>query len=136
MSINYKHINTLTKIAESNDGMRAKLAAAVVRGNYIISIGMNSMKTHPFQAKYGINSECIYMHAELAAIKNALREIDVTDFRYHNMYIVRVKRPFPNSNSFIYGLAKPCIGCMRAITEFGLNKIVFTTNLQGKINVI
>ena len=50
----------------------ARIAAAIVQKNNIVSIGVNSRKSHPFQKKYGKNDDSIFLHAETDAIKNAL----------------------------------------------------------------
>ena len=72
------------------------------------------------------NEHAVYLHAEVAAIKNALREIDVDDFSKCDIYITRVKKEAPFTKKFVWGLAKPCIGCERAIAEFGLKRTIYT----------
>ena len=72
------------------------------------------------------NEHAIFLHAEVAAIKNALREINVDDFSKCDIYITRVKKEKPFSNKFIWGLSKPCRGCERAIAEFGLKRTIYT----------
>ena len=74
--VNKGILDTLAKVAAANPGLREKFAAAVVYRNRIISVGMNSMKSHPLAAKYRKNPHAIFLHAEVAAIKNALREIE------------------------------------------------------------
>jgi tRNA(Arg) A34 adenosine deaminase TadA len=129
MKINQNIINTLIKVAEANDEYScAKLASAIVIRNKIISIGINRKKTDPLQAKYGKNDQAIYLHAELHAIKNALREISVEELKGCTLYVVRVKRPNPNSKKYVFGMAKPCCGCHKAIVEFGIKSIVYTTD--------
>jgi tRNA(Arg) A34 adenosine deaminase TadA len=135
MKINEGILHTLAKVAAANPAQREKLAAAIVFRNKIISIGMNSMKSHPMAAKYGKNKEAIYLHAEISAIKNALREIDVDDFSKCDIYITRVKKEKPFTNKFVWGLAKPCAGCERAIAEFGLKRVVYTCD-DGDIGVM
>lgn len=129
MKINQNIINTLIKVAEANDEYSsAKLASAIVIRNKIISIGINRKKTDPLQAKYGKNDQAIYLHAELHAIKNALREISLEELKKCTLYVVRVKRPDQNSKKYVFGVAKPCCGCHRAIVEFGIKSIVYTTD--------
>jgi len=129
MKINQNIINTLIKVAEANDEYScAKLASAIVIRNKIISIGINRKKTDPLQAKYGKNDQAIYLHAELHAIKNALREISVEELKKCILYVVRVKRPDQNSKKYVFGMAKPCCGCHKAIVEFGIKSIVYTTD--------
>jgi tRNA(Arg) A34 adenosine deaminase TadA len=106
----------------------ARISAAVALGRKIISTKTNRMKTHPLQAKYGKNSDSIYLHAEIGAIAAALRVIDPDDLEKCTLYIARRKNTEDNHHVFVDGLAKPCKGCMRAIEEFNIGRIVYTTN--------
>lgn len=133
--INQGIIDTLAKVAEANPHNAEKMASAIVYRNRIISIGMNSMKSHPLQAKYAKNEHAIFLHSEIAAIKNALREIDVDDMSKCEIYIARVKKEKPFTKKYVLGLAKPCIGCERAIAEFGLKRVVYTCD-DGKHEVM
>lgn len=135
MKINEGILHTLAKVAAANPAQREKLAAAIVCRNKIISVGMNSMKSHPMAAKYGKNEHAVYLHAEVAAIKNALREIAVDDFTKCDIYITRVKKEKPFTNKYVWGLAKPCAGCERAIAEFGLKRVIYTCD-DGDIGVM
>jgi deoxycytidylate deaminase len=128
---------TLAKVAEANDSeTNVKFAAAIVKGNKIISIGFNSMKSHPLQARFGKNEEAIYFHAEIHAIKNALREITIDEFEKTDLYIARVKKPTSYTDKYVWGLAKPCEGCKRAINEFGIRNVVYTTDEHGQYEVM
>lgn len=122
-----KILDILSKIAIDVEPVsNAKLASAIVYKNDIISIGINRKKSHPFHAKYGKNEDCIYLHAETDAIKNALRRIPQEELAKTTMYICRVKRPDHVSQSYVWGLSKPCEGCARAISTFGIKKVIFT----------
>lgn len=134
--INKEILFTLQKVAAANPSDNAKVAAAIVRNNKIVAIGINSMKSHPMAARFSKNEQAIFLHAEVAAIKNALREIEVTDLEKMEMYICRVKKPKPFSKRWVWGLAKPCIGCQRAIAEFGLKRVVYTTDVTGTYEVM
>ncbi len=114
---------TLAK--DVNVSANAKIATGIFMRNKPISFGFNCMKTHPLQKKYGKNSECIYLHSEIAAIKNALKEIDVDDLRKCNIYICRAKKNMPKGY-FIPGLAKPCTGCQRALRTFELKNVYYS----------
>lgn len=134
--VNVGILHTLTQVAAANPHPAEKLAAAIVYRNRIISIGMNSMKSHPMAAKYGKNKEAIFLHAEVSAIKNALREVDVDDLARCDIYIARIKKPRPFSNKYVWGLARPCNGCQRAIAEFGIKRVIYTTNENEKYEVM
>lgn len=125
--VNVDILNTLSKVAEANEEYpRARLAAAIVKGNRIISIGINRKKTHPLQKKFSKHPEAVFLHAEIHAIKNSLRELSVDELKNTTMYIVRVKQPRTHTDPYVWALAKPCPGCERAILEFGIKNVVYT----------
>lgn len=128
--MNTEIVSALTKLAVDNPGIRNrfKLAAGIVYRNHVIATGINSYKTHPMMLQFGKNSEALFIHAEIDAIKNALRLITPDQLSKCDMYVVRVKRPDNNLRSWCHGLAKPCVGCQRAIISFGLKNIYYTTN--------
>ena len=121
---------TLEKLAIANDDYKgaAKMSGALVRRNEILSFGLNTKKTHPLMFKYRKNEESIYLHAEIDAIKNALKLMSVNDIRGTDLYVCRVKKSKPRSGVWIWGLAKPCIGCTRALIHFGIRNVYYTTD--------
>lgn len=121
-----KLFSILAKVAETSDNAgNAKLAAAVVRRGSVVSFGVNTLKTHPIQSKFGSTLYC--MHAEVAAIKNALKKISVDDLNECDMYISRIKKDLS------IGLSKPCKNCQGIIFGFGI-KNVFYTDDENKIS--
>lgn len=120
----------LTRLAMKNPGVqgRFKLAAGVVYRKQLIATGINSYKTHPIMYQWGKNTNSIHLHAEIDAIKNALRLITPDQLAKCDLYIVRVKRTSPLRKQWTYGIAKPCIGCKRAIESFNLKNIYYTTD--------
>ena len=132
-----KILEILAKLAMANDEFKsARLACAIMKRNKIISFGVNKNKTHPLMVKYGKNESAIYLHAEISAIKNALAEISIDDLRGSDLYVCRVKRPEPHSDKWEWGLALPCSGCARAIVDFGIKNVIYSTNTTGKYEVI
>src|ERR1035437_3340786 len=112
---------TLLTIAEAQVPVRRfKHTAALVHKGRVISIGFNSLKSHPFQVKYGRNKDSIYFHAEVDAIKNALKNYSVEFLQHTTLISVRKK---PDSS---VGIAKPCSGCERCIAEFGIKEVYWT----------
>ena len=125
MKHNY-HMHTLFKLASSIEKVAgARIASSLVLKNTILSFGFNQRKTHPFQAKYGKNNESIYLHAEADAIKNALKCYSLEDLKNSVLYICRSKTM---NKSIVTGLAKPCEGCMRAIANFNIKRVVYSTD--------
>lgn len=126
MNRHLRHISDLAVIAEDTIGASsAKLAASIVLNNKIVSIGVNSYKTHPFQKKYGKNDMAICIHSEIAAIGKALKRISIDELRRATLYIARVKQIDQSSQ---WGLARPCKGCQRAIAAFDIKKVYYTTD--------
>lgn len=105
---------------------RAKIAAAVVIKNEIVSFGENQLRTHPFQLKYGKNTSAVFWHAETHAIYNALKRVTVDDLARAALYVVRVKRPHANSKNWILGMAKPCQGCEYCAATFGISRMIYS----------
>ena len=124
-----KYINILSKIASDIQNPvcgNARLAACIVYKNDIVSFGVNQMKSHPFQAKYGKNQNSVYLHAETSAIKNSLKYISLKELEKSTLYICRVKHNDPFKKKLIFGLSKPCSGCFRCITTFNISKVIYT----------
>ncbi len=120
-------ISILKKITQDIECVgNQTLAACVVKRNKIISFGHNKNKTHPLQNKFTKHPEAIYLHAEIDAIKNALKRVSTEDLLGSILYVVRTKKDGSE------GLAKPCKGCMQAIESFGISKVVYTTNIEGQ----
>ena len=119
------------KLAQSVEPVRgARIAAAVVRRGKVISYGYNHKKTHPFQTRFCKNPHAIFFHAEVHAIKNALKSIDVEDLSKCELYIVRAKRNSTN-RKWITGMSKPCSGCQKCIDLFDLKSVYYS--IEGEI---
>ena len=120
------------KLAQSVEPVRgARIAAAVVRRGKVISYGYNHKKTHPFQTRFCKNPHAIFFHAEVHAIKNALKSVDVEDLSKCELYIVRAKRNSTN-RKWITGMSKPCSGCQKCIDLFDLKNVYYSE--EGEAN--
>ena len=129
-----KYINILSKMAAdivNPVAGNARLSSCIVYKNDIVSFGVNEMKSHPFQAKYGKNFNSVYLHAETSAIKNALKYLTQTELSKATLYICRVKFHDPSKNKMIFGLSKPCSGCFRCINTFNIRKVIYTLDNEG-----
>ena len=130
-------LNTLASIAiSSEETLTAKLAAAIVLNNRIVAIGYNRRKSDPLQARFSKNESAIYLHAEIHSLKNSLKLLDVEELTKCSIYICRVKKVRPKSKEYVWGIAKPCSGCMRAIREFGIKNIIYSSDETGKYEVM
>jgi len=125
MTFKYQIIEKLKKVAIESNQSRFKIASCIVFDGEIFPVGINRRKSHPFQAKYSRNENSIYLHAEIQAIVNALRFLDVEDLLKSDLYICRMKNI---DGVYVPGLSKPCEGCFKAIVEFGIKNVYYTTN--------
>lgn len=129
-----KYMNMLSKVASDiiqPVGGNARLSACVVYKGDVVSFGINEMKSHPFQAKYGKNSDSVYLHAETSAIKNALKYITQEELEKATLYICRVKFMDYTKKQLIFGLSRPCSGCFRCISTFNIRHVVYSLDGNG-----
>jgi len=118
------YMDVLEKLALSSEGAaNAKLASCIVYKNQVVSFGFNRLKSHPFQKKFGRNSDSIFLHAETDAIRNALKQLDIDDLKKSTLYVCRVKKI---NKKYCWGLAKPCEGCTRAIATFNIKTVYYS----------
>lgn len=114
----------LVRIAEDVAPVsNARIAAAIVYKGNVIAIGVNSNKSDPLQAKYSKNEHAIYLHAEISAIKKALKVMSPSELSKCELHIVRRKM---TNGIFSDGLAKPCVGCQRAIDTYNIQRVYYT----------
>ena len=126
----------LTRLAIDSGGWgdcrRVPMAAGITYKKHLISTGTNQPKTHPLMMSEGYREDQLFRHAEVDAIRNALRLITPSQLAQCEMHIVRVKRPHNASKRWVHGLAKPCEGCANVIENFGIKK-VFWTEDESKV---
>jgi tRNA(Arg) A34 adenosine deaminase TadA len=129
MKKHHSRIQSTLRLATSVKKVGAgRLAATIWMRGVLISAGVNSLKTHPVQKRFGADQYKIFLHAETDAIVKALRLIQ--DFSEAYMYIARVKKD--GDGKFVPALAKPCEGCMGLIHHYGPKGIFWTTD-SGEI---
>lgn len=115
-----KRLAELTVVAQGvQDFPYHRHAAAIYIGNRLISVGVNQRKSHPLQAKFGKNADSVYLHAEIAAIVNALRVVSPKDLESAILYVAKYS---PTGKV----LSKPCKGCQKAIGYFGFKDVYWT----------
>lgn len=121
---NSRIFKLLNKVADYSAPVgNARIAASVVRKGEVISIGTNSYKSDPLQAKFSKNEHAIYLHAEISAIKKALKKVGVSDLKDCSLYVVRRKH---KDGIMCDAMAKPCLGCQKAIESFGICNVFYT----------
>lgn len=106
---------------------RAFHVTTVFDKNRIVSIGVNTFKTHPQAYKYKkleiINEERYVptIHSELSAILKMNKE-DCSDLLFFN---IRIDNNNKLNNSY------PCSGCVQLLKQVGFNKLFYSTNVGG-----
>jgi tRNA(Arg) A34 adenosine deaminase TadA len=110
----------------------ARIAAAIVLKGRIVSFGFNTYKTHPLAKLYSKNAFSVSLHAELMAIKNALKVVTPLDLERCSLYVVRVKYTDKTKTQETTGLAKPCSGCAKAILAFNLREVIYSADKDQK----
>lgn len=117
-------MNRLLEIARDQPKIfKVRIVAAIYRKNRLISYGFNSSKTHPFQKRWAAHPEALYTHAEVDAIRNALRR--GADLTRCSIYVARWTDQGP-------ACAKPCNGCQEAIRAFGIRRTYWSLD-KGRI---
>jgi deoxycytidylate deaminase len=94
--------------------------AFIFKGNNILSIGVNSKKTHPQIKKYGYQ-DFSRLHAELAA---AIK-FGKTDCRKYSLAVLRIDR---NGE---FNQSKPCECCSNMLNQLNFKNVYFT-NSEGE----
>jgi cytidine deaminase len=125
--------NVVEKIAKSMEPVfQARVAAALVYKNDILSIGVNKKKSHPFQKKYSTHPDAIYLHAETDAIYNAIKDgHSLKTIADSELVICRMKWGDGSKQAFTQGLARPCPGCYKAIVTFDIKAVHYTLEENG-----
>ncbi len=89
-----------------------------------IAVGYNQYKSHPLQKQYADHPDKIYLHAEIDAIANSIRSYrGINGLKLLNdstMFIFRFNK------DMTLGLAKPCLGCQRAIRAFDIKTVIWS----------
>lgn len=122
----------LTRLAIESGGygQRVPMAAGVVYKRHLIATGTNQPKTHPLMMSEGYREDQLFRHAEVDAILNALRLITAEQLKQCELHVVRVKRPYNASKTWVHGLAKPCKGCTNVIQNYGITKVYWTEDSE------
>ena len=116
----------MLKIAATVEKVGAgKLAAAIWNRDLCVSVGVNSLKSHPVQKRFSSNPHRIFLHAETDALVKASKFIK--DFSGCYMYIARVKKG--DGGRFVPALAKPCDG--KHLLHLAIVRLTYHYSLKG-----
>lgn len=88
-----------------------RMGAIIVKGNRILAVGVNVVKTHPIVTK-NYQDHCVSIHAELNAIIRAQ-----TDIIQSTLYVARDGGK----------VSKPCTACQELMKLAGIRTMVYST---------
>lgn len=103
---------------EYDDHLEYHLAAVIVTGGNVVSVGFNSSKANSFIREFG--TKYSNMHAECDAILRVRKKIDLTGSK---MYVARLTR-----GACAVASSKPCEMCMGAALMYGIKRISYTVD--------
>lgn len=106
------------------DEMHAWVTAMIVSGGRVLSVGYNSRATSGLQERYKTNPFCNSIHAEVDAVLNVRRKVDL---RGSKIIVVRRLRVDSETNMAI-AMAKPCSMCQAVLFAYGIKKATYTIN--------
>ena len=107
-----------------DESMPAWLTATIVSGGRVLSVGYNSRANSGLQEHYKTNPFCQSIHAEVDAVLNVRRKIDL---RGCKIVVVRKLRA-DNHNNLALALAKPCSMCQAVLYAYVIKKAIYTIN--------
>lgn len=125
-----KYIALALEESTRSDYKRINIGAVITDGNYVVSKGYNSLRTHPKQSLYNdlthrtCNRSAI--HAEMDAVIKA-RNYDLSDC---SIFIARFDRRGK------LAMCKPCPACQRVLSDSGIRKCYFTDSTGIKELII
>jgi deoxycytidylate deaminase len=121
--VNKKILNRLVDIAhgielDKDINPRTRHYAFILNKNKILSIGCNSLKTHPKILKYGYH-ENAGVHAELSAL------IKSGSISHSNNKLVTFR--FDKSNNLNNG--KPCVFCQKVLRDVEIKEVWYSCGM-------
>lgn len=111
----YRFLNHAEQISRRSARGQHKVGCVIAQRNEIVGCGCNTIKTHPFQARWNRYSACL--HAEMVAVLEAMRNPEFKPERC-TIYVSRYSR------RGLIGCSFPCDGCWAALDHTGIRRIV------------
>lgn len=94
-----------------------RIGAVIIKHGKVMSTGFNTNSTHPLPQKY---FQFGSVHAETSAVLKCKNKDNLID---SDIYIFRM------SAKGAPALAKPCNTCVKVLTEYGVRRAYWTTNV-------
>jgi pyrimidine deaminase RibD-like protein len=121
----HRQIDMALSFARSHShdrSLNAIVTAMIVSGGRILSVGYNSRANSGLQERYKTNPHCNSIHAEVDAILNVRRKIDLTGSK---IVVVRRQKCDTHQNPAIV-MAKPCTMCQAVLYSYGIKRAMYT----------
>jgi deoxycytidylate deaminase len=119
-----QYFDVATALAKVSPHNKAQLGAVIVKDRVVLSATTNVHKSHPMQMRYNVfrkmqgDNHQHHLHAEMHAI---IRTQNKKELRGATIYVSRVCQDRE------YGMARPCKACERALIDYGIKRIYYTT---------
>ena len=114
--MNLKRLIEISKALRSSDHpIRTFHTTFIVKGSKILSIGINTDKTHPRTLRFNYHCQP-KTHSELSAVIKLGKE-DCSDFTFINIRLTKDDKT---------AISKPCSGCMDMLSQVGFKKIIYS----------
>jgi tRNA(Arg) A34 adenosine deaminase TadA len=103
--------------------LAACVCAVIFSGGRVISVGYNAKgRDSALQRRYRVNPHCCSIHAEVAAVLNVRRKIDLTGAKI--VVVRRFRDDSPGKPRL--GMARPCPMCQAVLYSYGIKRAVYT----------
>lgn len=102
-------------------GGRVSIGSVIVKGNYVISGGVNQRKTHVVQHMYNVLSAYYAPTPNIHAEVDALIKSKNHDLTGAEVYVYREHMDGELAS------CRPCTACMRALKDAGVQHIYYTS---------
>lgn len=124
--VKHRFLDLAATLSLSSD-KQEKIGAVIVKKKQVVSWGISLQKTHPLQGKYNKirfaknhgepGVDIAHVHAEIDALNRSKNK----NLKGHTIYIYR-----QGVNGELR-MCRPCTGCMQALIDRGIKKIIYTT---------
>lgn len=122
------------RVAEGATYDGFKMGCVIAYRGHVIGAGANSDKTCPQQKYYnrryrsfrrGTKPIRDSLHAEMSALRSVPWQVAHSiDWGKARVYVYRIS---PGKSSG-HGMARPCQGCIHALRDIGVRKVLYTTD--------
>lgn len=110
---------------------RARVASALAHKGKVIAYGFNQYRTAWMQRKFKKHPEANHVHAEVDAIRNALKIYGPGIVAKSTLYVARAKII---DGVAVLGNARPCCGCESCINWHGISRVWYSTD-SGEVEL-